>query len=179
MLTRQVGGASRWLWFAVPLLLVLGLALYGMRGSAPREEPQGNQPALRGAGFDPYSSPLPAGERVSLETVKKGAPVPVLLPEVPGVAEDSSIVDIWMNAQEIYVEYPKGLFVAVVIPDPGAGPPLPSQEAQFEANGGMVTEIGDSIELYFDDARVSIVSLEGAYSADQLKAIEDSIRAAD
>jgi len=112
---------------------------------------------------------------VSLETAGAKAPVPVLLPEVPGVADDALIVDIWMNDREVFVEYPHGLFVTINTPDPGATTPVPSMEQEFTSRGGMVTDLGGTRTLYFRDARVAIVSLEDAYSSDELTTIEDSI----
>jgi hypothetical protein len=97
------------------------------------------------------------------------------LPEVAGLADDSTIVDIWMNAREIFVQYPKGLFVIVSVPDPGTTPPIPSLEQSFAENGGEVTSIGETRTLSSEDAHIQIVSLQGAYSTDQLDQIEESI----
>jgi hypothetical protein len=161
------------LWFSVPLVLAVLVGLAIMSDDSADHEMA--QPHRRVAGLDAYTDPLPGGEKVTLDTARKFTPLPLALPEIPGVAEDSLVVEVWMNDREIYVEYPKGLFVSFAVPDAGAGPPNEAADAEFEAAGGSVTNVGDAIELFLDTARVSIVSLEGAYSEEDLSKIAAEI----
>jgi len=178
----------------VPLLVtigVAGLALWG--GHHPDVADTGQRQGLRGpAGLDPYSNPIPDGQEVSLEAARKLFPQVIPLPQLAGSVDDSSLVDVWLNDSEVFVEYPQGLFVIVTPSSSYADDPGTTFARLIaQAGRGEIRQIGDaislvmprgeggseSIALAWKDVRVSIVSLEDSYSDEDLVAIANSVAA--